>query len=312
MTKKLISIVTPTYNENLNLDAIYQSIKRVMSELPDYDYEHLFIDNASTDGTQIALRKLSESDKRVKVILNTRNFGHIRSPYHGLLQSRGDAAIIVAADLQDPPETIKQFVKYWELGFKIVVGIKANSDENPLMFRARKLYYKVLNRMTETPLIENYMGFGLYDKVILTGLRNMDEPYPYLRGLISELGYDVARVPYAKPKRINGKSHNNLYVLFDIVMLGFTNNTKIPLRLATMLGFGVSLVSFIVGLIYLIYKLLNWQNFEVGLAPIVIGMSFLGGVQLLFLGIIGEYVGQIYTQVLHRPLVIEKERINFD
>jgi glycosyltransferase involved in cell wall biosynthesis len=283
-----------------------------MSELQGYDFEHIYIDNASTDGTVSILRRLAAEDKRVKVILNARNFGHIRSPYHGILQARGDAVILMAADLQDPPHLVKEFVRKWEEGNKIIVAIKSTSEESWPLYFLRTIYYRLLKMLSDVDLLEHFTGFGLYDRQVIETLRKMDDPYPYLRGLISEIGLDVVKIEFKQPSRKRGITKNNFYTLYDMAMLGLINNTKIPLRLATMLGFLTAAISFLVGLFYLVYKLLNWQSFELGLAPVVVGLFFFGAIQLLFLGIIGEYVGAIYTQVLHRPLVIEKERINFD
>jgi len=310
--KKLISIVTPCYNEEENVEELHSQILQVMAEFPDYDIEHIYIDNASTDRTVPLLRKLAAKDKRVKVILNSRNFGHIRSPFHGLLQARGDAVVYMVSDLQDPPYMIKEFIKKWEEGGKIVIGIKNRSEESRMFFLFRSMYYRILRRMSEVPLIDDYTGFGLYDQRVVEILRQTNDPYPYLRGLIADINLDVVRIKYTQPKRKRGITKNNFYTLFDMAMLGLTNNTKIPLRVATILGFITATISFLVGLFYFIYKLCDWQDFSLGLAPLVTGMFFLGGVQLLFLGILGEYIGAIYTQVLHRPLVIEKERINFD
>lgn len=310
--KKNISIVSACYNEEENVDELHAQICQVMSEFPDYDFDHIYIDNASTDQTVPILRRLAAKDKRVKVIVNTRNFGHIRSPFHGLLQARGDAVIYMVSDLQDPPGLIKEFIKKWEAGSKIVAGIKSRSEETKFFFLLRSLYYRVLGRLSEAPLFENFTGFGLYDQEILEILRKIDDPYPYLRGLIADINLEVSKIEYVQPARKRGFTKNNFYSLFDMAMLGFTNNTKIPLRLAMIVGFITATISFLVGLFYLGFKLCNWQDFSPGLAPLVVGMFFLGGIQLLFLGIIGEYIGAIYTQVLHRPLVIEKERINFD
>jgi len=310
--KKLISIVTPCYNEEENVEELHSQILQVMAEFPDYDIEHIYIDNASTDRTVPLLRKLAAKDKRVKLILNSRNFGHIRSPFHGLLQARGDAVVYMVSDLQDPPYMIKEFIKKWEEGGKIVIGIKNRSEESRMFFLFRSMYYRILRRMSEVPLIDDYTGFGLYDQRVVEILRQTNDPYPYLRGLIADINLDVVRIKYTQPKRKRGITKNNFYTLFDMAMLGLTNNTKIPLRVATILGFITATISFLVGLFYFIYKLCDWQDFSLGLAPLVTGMFFLGGVQLLFLGILGEYIGAIYTQVLHRPLVIEKERINFD
>jgi glycosyltransferase involved in cell wall biosynthesis len=310
--KKLISIVTPCYNEEENVDDLHTQIVQVMSELPEYDFEHIYIDNASTDGTVPILRKLAAADRRVKVILNTRNFGHIRSPYHALLQAHGNAVICMAADLQDPPHLIKDFIKKWEEGYKVVMGVKAHSQETWLLFALRKLYYYILGGLSDVRLVANFTGFGLYDQQVVEIMREIDDPYPYARGLIADIGFEAAKIEFIQPARKRGMTKNNFYTLFDLAMLGLTNNTKIPLRLATLMGFATAAVSFVIGLFYLIYKLLNWQTFELGLAPVVVGLFFFGAIQLLFLGIIGEYIGAIYTQVLHRPLVIEKERINFD
>jgi glycosyltransferase involved in cell wall biosynthesis len=283
-----------------------------MSELPQYRFEHIYIDNASTDGTVPILRCLAATDSRVKVILNARNFGHIRSPFHGILQARGDAVISMASDLQDPPRLIKEFIRKWEEGFKVVMGVKTHSKETWLLFRLRRLYYRVLGRLSEVRLVENFTGFGLYDRQVVEILRRIDDPYPYFRGLIADIGFEAAKIEFVQPARKRGITKNNLYTLYDMAMVGLTNNTKIPLRLATTVGFLTSAISFLTGLFYFVYKLIYWQSFSAGLAPLVVGLFFFGGIQLFFLGIVAEYVGAIYTQVLHRPLVIEKERINFN
>jgi polyisoprenyl-phosphate glycosyltransferase len=283
-----------------------------MADFAGYDFEHIYIDNASTDHTVPILRRLAATDKRVKVIINARDFGQVRSPYYGILQAQGDAVILMASDLQDPPRMIKDFILKWEEGYKIVVGIKSKSEENWVIYKIRSFYYRTLNKLADVRLIEHFTGFGLYDRQVVEILRNIDDSLPYLRGLIAYIGFDIAKIEFLQPSRKRGFTKNNFYSLFDIAMLGFTNHTKIPLRLATIFGFITAAFSFIVGLFYLVYKLINWQNFEVGLAPLVVGLFFLGGIQLLFLGILGEYVGAIFTQMMHRPLVIEKERINFD
>lgn len=310
MKKKLISIVTPCFNEEDNVDELYKRIKNVMSAF-DYQYEHIYIDNASTDNTPLKLRMLAAQDKNVKVIFNTRNFGHIRSPYHGLLQGSGDAVVIMASDLQDPPERISDFIQKWEQGYKTVIGVKTKSQETGLFYFFRTMYYRLLRKLSDVELIEHYTGFGLYDKQIIKILNQLDDPYPYFRGIIADLGFPIARIEFEQPRRKRGISKNNFYTLYDMAMLGMTGYTKIPLRMATIFGFATAALSFLVGLIYFFYKLLYWQKFSVGSAPIVIGLFFLGSVQLLFLGIVGEYIGAIYTQVMRRPLVIEKERLNF-
>jgi polyisoprenyl-phosphate glycosyltransferase len=306
----IISIVTPCYNEAENINELYERIQRAMQG-SGYEYEHIFIDNASDDQTVEKIRALAGDDQHVKAILNTRNFGHIRSPYHGLLQARGDAVIIMASDLQDPPERIPEFIHQWEIGYKVVIGVKTKSQESGLFYLLRTLYYKTLRRLSEVELIEHFTGFGLYDQRVIETLRQLNDPYPYFRGLIADLGFPISRIEFVQPRRKRGISKNNFYTLYDMAMLGLTGYTKIPLRLATMLGFLSALVSFLIGMAYLIYKLVEWQNFSLGLAPVIIGLFFLGSVQLIFLGIVGEYIGAIYTQVMHRPLVIEKERINF-
>ena len=308
---KMISIVTPCYNEEGNVEELHRQIVEVMAKLPEYQFEHIYIDNASTDKTELILRRLVQEDKRIRVILNTRNFGHIRSPFYGLLQAHGDAVICMSSDLQDPPELIAKFIRNWEDGYKVVMGIKTTSEESQIMYSLRKLYYRTLQKVSEMQLIENYTGFGLYDQKVIEILRDMNDPYPYFRGLISDIGFPAAKIEFNQPKRKHGITKNNFYTLYDMAMLGLTSYSKVPLRLATMFGFIVALASFLVGLFYFVYKLINWQNFSLGLAPVVVGLFFVGAVQLFFLGIVGEYIGAIYTQVLHRPLVIEKERINF-
>lgn len=309
---KLISIVTPCYNEEGNVEDLHTQIVQIMSELPQYRFEHIYIDNASTDGTVPILRRLAATDSRVKVILNTRNFGHIRSPFHGIRQAHGDAVICMGSDLQDPPSLIKEFIRKWEEGFKVVMAVKTHSKETRLLFLLRKLYYRVLRKLSEVPLVENFTGTGLFDQQVVQILRKIDDPYPYFRGLIADIGFEAAKVEFLQPTRKRGITKNNLYTLYDMAMVGFTNNTKIPLRLATMVGFLTAAISFLIGLFYLVYKLIYWQDFALGLAPLVVGLFFFGGIQLFFLGIVAEYVGAIYTQVQRRPLVIEKERINFD
>jgi glycosyltransferase involved in cell wall biosynthesis len=307
---KTLSVVTPCFNEAENLRELHERIRRAMTGL-DYGYEHLIIDNASTDGSVEILRDLAARDPRVKVILNTRNFGHIRSPFHGLLQATGDAVVAMSSDLQDPPERIPEFVRKWEEGFKVVVGVKTRSEEPGLFYFLRTMYYRVLRALSDVELIDNFTGFGLYDKQVIEILRQCNDPYPYFRGLIADIGLEPARVEFDQPRRKRGVTKNNFYTLYDMAMLGVTSYTKIPLRLATLLGFASAAVSLLVGTTYLVYKLVNWASFSLGLAPVIIGLFFLGSVQLFFLGIVGEYIGSIYTLAIRRPLVIEKERINF-
>ncbi len=308
---KLISVVTPCYNEEENVEAIYKQVKEVFMKLPEYSYEHIFIDNASSDQTVTILKSLAKKDQNIKIIVNARNFGHIRSPFYGLLQAKGDAVISIVADLQDPPELIFEFIKKWEDGYKVIVGVKKESEESPFFFAIRNFYYNLIGKISEIPLVKNYTGFGLYDKFVVETLRKIDDPYPYFRGLICDLGFERAEIKYVQPVRKRGFTKNNLYTLYDIAMLGITNHSKIPLRLATFLGFVLAILSLIVAIIYFIYKLIMWENFAAGTAPLVIGLFFFTSVQLFFIGIIGEYIGAIHTQVLKRPLVVEKERINF-
>jgi polyisoprenyl-phosphate glycosyltransferase len=308
---KKISVVTPCYNEEGNVTELYQRIKAVFTGLPAYSYEHIFIDNASKDGTVRILKALAAADRNVKIIINVRNFGHIRSPYHALLQTEGDCTILMASDLQDPPELLPELLKNWEAGYKVVLGVKDKSEESPLMFAIRKLYYDFIARVSDIELVKNATGFGLYDREVIQKLREVQDPYPYFRGLIAELGYERALIMFTQPSRVRGISSNNFYTLYDIAMLGITSHSKVPLRMATMAGFLLSILSLLAAVGYLLAKLIFWDTFSIGVAPMIIGMFFFSSVQLFFIGIIGEYIGAIYTQVLKRPVVIEKERVNF-
>lgn len=310
MAHKLLSIVTPCYNEEGNVEELAARICAVMAALP-YDYEHIFIDNCSTDGTVAKIRTLAAADARVKMIRNTRNFGHIRSPYHAILQSGGDACLLLAADLQDPPEMIPEFVKRWEEGFKSVLAVKPRSEENKLMFRLRKLYYRVVTKIADVPLVLNATGAGLFDRCVVEAMRSMKDPYPYFRGMVCEIGYPIATVPFTQPQRMRGMTKNNFFTLYDIAMLGIVSHSKLPLRLMTIGGFVMSVVSLLAAVGFFIAKLLFWDQFVLGMAPILIGMFFLGAVQMLFIGILGEYIGMIYTQVRGLPHVVEAERVNF-
>lgn len=309
---KLISVVTPCYNEEDNVSEIYEKVKMVFKALPQYQYEHIFIDNASGDRTVEILKSIAQKDKNIKIIVNARNFGHICSPHYAILESKGDAVISIVADLQDPPDMIAQFINKWEDGYKIVVGVKNGSKESPLMYAIRKSYYNLIGKLSEVELIKNFTGFGLYDKKVVEILREIDDPYPYFRGLISYIGFDICKIEYTQPVRKRGITKNNFYTLYDMAMLGITNHSKVPLRIATMTGFILGTLSLVVAVAYLVLKLVFWNQFQAGSAPIVIGLFFFSSVQLFFIGIVGEYVGSTHTQVMKRPLVIEKERINFD
>ncbi len=307
-----VSVVAGCYNEEGNVAELHERIVQVFEkELPAYTFEIILIDNASEDRTVEILREIAQRDKRLKVIVNNRNFGHIRSPYYAVFQATGAAVIGMASDLEDPPELIPEFVRKWEEGHKIVLAQKIGSDESGLFSLIRKMYYKLITRLSEAPLVKDVTGFGIYDREVIENLRAINDPYPYFRGLICDLGYKAYLVPFHKPARKRGITKNNFYTLYDNAMLGITNHSKVPLRLAIFMGFAISALSFLVALGYLIYKLLFWRSFQVGTAPVVIGIFFFGAIQLLFIGILGEYIGSIHTQVMNRPLVIEKERINF-
>jgi|ERR1700676_295553 len=310
--KKTISILTPCFNEEDNVREVYERVRAVMSSLGSYDYEHLFIDNASTDHTFAILKLIASFDKNVKVIRNARNFGPIRSPMHALYQASGDAVIGIVADLQDPPEMIVDLVRQWEQGFPIVITVKESADESGLMFWIRKSYYKLVNRLSGVETYENFTGFGLYDRKVVELIKDFNDPYPYFRGIIAEIGLPHAEIRFHQPARKRGITKNNFYALYDMAMLGITNLSKVPLRIVTLSGFFGAAMSVLSGFAYFLYKLLFWSHFSVGMAPLVIGMFLMGSLQLVFVGIIGEYIGQIHTLVQRRPLVVEQERLNFE
>ena len=312
MYMKKISIITPCFNEEANVELLYDRVKAELALIPQYAYELIYIDNASADATVTKIKALIERDKNVRLIVNARNFGHIRSPYYGLMQATGDAVILMASDLQDPPELISEFVRKWEEGFKIVAGVKTSSEESRIFFMIRKAYYSLVQRIADIKLIDNFTGFGLYDKEVIDIMRRLDDPYPYLRGLVCEIGFDVAQVEFRQPVRKRGITKNNFYTLYDIAMLGITSHSKVPLRMAVFGGFCLAALSLFLSFVYLVLKLVLWNSFEFGTAPLLIGLFFFSSVQLFFLGLLGEYVGSIHTQVLKRPLVVEKERVNFE
>jgi len=310
---KLISIVSPCYNEEENVEALTDRVRSLFATLPQYRYEHILIDNHSTDRTVEVLRGIAANDPHVKVIVNARNFGHIRSPQHAILQASGDAVVVLLSDLQDPPELIAEFLREWENGYPIVVAVKETSDESGWMYGVRSLYYKTIAKLTDVRVVEHFTGFGLYDRKVIDILRrDFKDPQPYFRGQIAEIGLPTKMVPYNQKRRMRGITKNNIYTLYDMAMLGITNLSKVPLRLVVFTGFVFALLSLIAGILYLIYKIVYWDRFEVGLAPVMIGIFFLGSVQLVAIGIIGEYIGSIHSIVQDRPLVTERERINFD
>jgi len=311
MERVMISIVTPCYNEEENIAEVAAQVRSIMESLPEYTYEHIFIDNASTDQTVDKLKLEAEKDNSIKIIVNSRNFGYIRSSMYGIYQATGDAVILIVADLQDPPKMIIEFIKKWEEGNDAVVGTKITSEENKWMFSIRGAYYKLLSRVSENQTIDHFTGFGLYDKKIISAIKSINDPYPFFRGLLSEVGYKVSKVEYNQPIRKKGKTKYNFYRLYDIGVLGIISNSKVPLRLAVFGGAISSAFSLLVGLGYFIMKIINWNSMELGIAPLLILSSLMFSVTLLFLGIIGEYVGAIYTQSQNRPLVFEQERVNF-
>jgi len=309
MTK--ISIVTPTYNEEGNIQKLCDEIKSEMEKL-DLDYEHIIIDNASKDNTVKILKQICKENKKIKVIINSKNYGHIRSPFYGILQSTGDACILMASDFQDPVSLISKYIDKWKNGGKIVLGEKITSDENSITFFLRKFYYKLLNKISENGLSQNTTGSGIFDKSIIEKLREIKDPYPYLRGLLNEISHEIETIKFNQPQRLHGETKNNFFTLYDIGMLGIVKHSRVPLRFMIMTGFLTSLISFIVATFYLIYKILFWNSFELGVAPLIIGIFFFVSIQILLLGIIGEYIGVILLHQRNMPLVVEKERINFN
>ena len=311
---KKISLISSCYNEEENLDTLYDRVVKAIEPYSNnYEFEYILLDNGSSDNTEGKLRELAQKDKRIKVILNARNFGHIRSPYYGMVQCSGDAIIYLASDLQDPPELIGDFIKKWEDGYKIVLGKKTQSEESFPMFMIRTAYYELISRIADddTSLVKNCTGFGLFDRCVIDIIKQLDDPYPYIRGLICDIGFEKAFVEYKQPSRRRGISKNNFYSLYDNAMIGIVKHSKVPLRLMTFLGSGLSFLSLGVAVFYFILKLMFWNEFALGLAPIIISLFFLGSVQLFCMGVLGEYIGAIYTRVNKKPVVVEKERINF-
>ncbi|QWE20928.1 glycosyltransferase family 2 protein [Polynucleobacter sp. AP-Kolm-20A-A1] len=309
--KTLISITSPCFNEGENIEELYKRVVKVMEIFPEYDFEYIFIDNASTDQTVEILRGLARKDPRIKIIVNTRNFGHIRSPYWGIISTKGSATIYLASDLQDPPELIAEFISQWQLGFKIVLAVKPVTSANPIMHYFRRIYYRLLDKISEVSITKDATGFGLYDKVVLDHIREINDPYPFLRGLICELGYKIKTVPFNQPRRLKGISKNNFYSLFDIALLGIVSHSMVPIRVASMLGFLVAFISILSAFILFLAKIFFWESFPVGYAPAGIGILLMFGILLFFIGMVGEYVGVIHNHVQRHPIVVEKERINF-
>ncbi len=314
MTKPLhyISVMTPCYNEAENVDEIYHRVRAAFDSLPDYSYDHVFIDNASTDETVQRLKALAAIDRSVKVIVNTRNFGHIRSPYYALLQCQGEAVIGIAADLEEPPELIPRFLEKWRTGDKVVLGVQTSTEDSAALFALKRLGYAVIDRLSEVRQVRSNTGFGLYDQSFISALRKLNDPYPYFRGIVAELGFRYSTIAYTHGRRRGGFTKNTFYTLYDIGVQGIVNHSKIPLRAAAILGFFSSILSLCAAIVYFAMKMLFWYDLPIGVAPVIIGLFCVASVQLFFMGVLGEYVGSIYTQVRNRPLVVEAERINFD
>ena len=310
---KKISVLIPCYNEVENVGPMSEAVIGILEgELSQYDYELVFIDNCSTDGTRDKLEEICAKNQKVKAIFNVTNFGQFNSPFYGMCQTTGDCTISMCCDFQDPVEMLPQFVKEWENGYKIVSAIKTSSKENPFIRFLRTIYYKMIRNMSDVKMIEHFTGFGLYDRTFIELLKQLDDPMPFLRGIVAEYGFSRKEIEYQQAKRRAGKTKNNFYTLYDAAMLSVTSYTKVGLRLATILGFISSGVSLVIALVYLILKLVNWDNFQAGYAPMIIGVYVLGSIQLFFIGLLGEYILNINSRVIHRPLVVEEKRINFD
>jgi glycosyltransferase involved in cell wall biosynthesis len=303
-----IGLMLPCYNEALNVDELYDRICAVISQIPDCSFTFLFIDNRSTDDTLVKLKAIADRDSRVTVIENSRNFGHIRSPFHGLLECPGDCVIAMATDLQDPPELIPAFLMEWRKGAAFVIGQKKTSEESPLFFLVRSTYYKIISAISDVPLLQHVTGFGLYDRRVIEIMRNLKDPYPYIRGMITEIGLPYVTIPYHQPLRRRGITKNNFMTLFDMAMVAVTSYSKLPLRLATLGGFLLSAGSLAIAITYTVAKLLFWDYLPAGYAPAVIGIFFLGSVQIFLIGLLGEYISAILTQLRNRPHVVEKSR----
>lgn len=310
---KLISVVSPCFNEELNVTELYERVRAVFAGFPEYRYEHIFIDNSSTDATVAILRGIAAADRNVKVIVNSRNFGHLRSPVHALYQASGAAVVLLLSDLQDPPELLRDMLLEWERGTPIVLGIKNTSEESGLMFAIRTAYYRTVAKLASIDVFEHFTGFGLYDRKVIDILRTKFlDPYPNFRGMIAEIGFPNKKLMYSQKRRLRGITKNNFYTLYDLAMLSITNLSRVPLRIFTFTGFALALLSLAAATFYLVYKLVYWYSFTVGMAPVIIGFFFMMSIQMIGLGVLGEYIGSIHTMVQNRPLVIEKERINFD
>lgn len=312
---KKISILIPCFNEIENVEAIGVAVEKVLIEkLPDYDYEICYIDNASTDGTREKIEEICLNNNKFKAIFNVTNFGQFNSPFHGMCEMTGDCVIPVCADFQDPVELIPVFVHEWEKGHKVVSGVKSSSKENGFIYFLRTIYYKLIKGMSSVHMIEHFTGFGLYDKTFIRLMRKLDDPVPFIRGIVAEYGegFNLKIVEYDQPQRRAGKTHNSFYTLYDAAMLSITSYTKVGLRIATFAGVIISIIDIIVAMVYLVLKLTHWYSFHAGYAPMIIGMFLIGAIQLMFMGFIGEYILNINTRIINRPIVVEEKRINWD
>jgi len=312
MNRKIITIVSPTYNEEENIRRFFENVSDVIKNISNYKFEFLFIDNASTDNTVNILKDLARQNKQIKIIVNTRNFGHIRSPYWGVIQSQGDATIYLASDLQDPPELIPKFIEAWENDYKVAFGVKSESKDHFFSHQLRKVYYRFLDKISDVPIIKDATGFGIYDREVIEQIRKINDPYPFFRGIIADLGHTVKQIPFVQLRRARGLSKNNFFTLYDIGMLGIINHSVAPIRVASLIGFFIGITSLLAAIIFLILKFTFWNSFPIGISPIIIGMFFMFGLIFIFLGLLGEYLSSIHTYLQNRPIVVEKERINFN
>ena len=312
MKKKIISIICPCFNENDVIENFYKELYFVTNKIKNYSFNYIFIDNCSTDGTKEKLLKFAKNNKDVKLIFNSRNFGHIRSPYWGFLQSTGDASIFIATDLQEPPKLIKDFLVYWEQGYKVVLAVKSKSKTNFLMHNLRKLYYSFLDSISEVKQIKNSTGFGLYDKKFVDLVKQVNDPYPYMRGFVNEFGLKYKEVEFIQDTRKGGITKNNFFTLYDLAILGIVSHSKIPIRISIFFGFLLGSISLLLSIFFLLLKIIYWESFQLGLAPLIISLFFLMGMLFIFIGIIGEYILSIHRNIQNRPIVVEDERVNFD
>jgi glycosyltransferase involved in cell wall biosynthesis len=310
--KKIISIATSCYDEVDNIKPFYERLSKALKKIDHYDYEIIISDNNSSDGTQNELRRLALNDKRFKVIFNLVNYGHIKSPFNSIKNSKGDCIVVIASDLEDPPELILEFVKKWELGFKVVAAVRTGSDEPGLTKFLRAFYYYLMEKISETKQIRNFTGFGLYDREVINQILKLNDPKPYFRGIVSELGYEISEVFFKKPYREFGKSKGSFISNYDLAVQGIVRFSKFPLRLASFLGISMSFLSFILSGYFFYMKITNWDGFQAGMIPIILLNLFFFGILFFILGLYGEYIALLSSHIIKTPDVIEREKINFD